>query len=272
MPKNREQATALESPEPREAGPASAGADPEILAQASGLEGVPLEDVDLDRLQRVAFITEPRGPAADRFRFLRLRLLESQDQKSRRRLLVTSPLPQDGKSTIALNIATAMADAGKRSTLLIDGDLHHATVSEQLGFQDRPGLAECLQAGLDPMRAVLRLGPLACYFLPAGKPDGNPTELMQSGALSGVMAALAAQFEWIVIDSPPLAPFTDTLSLKKESDGSLLVVRAGRTPGEDVENAMSLLGREHVLGIVLNGVDGLDRLYSKYSKYYKSKS
>jgi Mrp family chromosome partitioning ATPase len=119
------------------------------------------------------------------------------------------------------------------------------------------------------MSAVLRLEPLACYFLPAGKPEGNPTELLQSAAMPGVIAALSAQFDGIVSDSPPVAPFTDALSLKKEVDGTLLVVRAGQTPSASVEEVVALLGREHLFGIVLNAVEGLDRLYSKYSKYYK---
>ena len=246
------------------------------------IETLPLEDVDLERLSRVAMITDPRGLAADRFRFLRLRLSQWQGQKSLKRLLVTSPLPQDGKSTVALNFATALAEGGKRPTLLIDADLHLATLSAQLGFQDRNGLAECLQAGMGTtsaamlgfrlldLNAVLKLGPLACHFLPAGKPDGNPTDLTHSGALSVVMAALSDHFEWIVVDSPPVMLFTDALSLKKETDGALLVVRAGQTPGDAVETAMGLLGREHVAGIVLNAVEGLEREYSKYSKYYKS--
>ncbi len=239
--------------------------------KSSGLQGVRVEEVGGERLRRVALITEPRGAAADRFRFLRLRLLELLSQKDRKRILVTSPLPQDGKSTVAMNVATTMADGGKRTVLLIDADLHISAVSELLGLQGRPGLAECLQSGLDPMSAVRRLEPLAWYALPAGRADGNPAEVLHSAALPGVIAALSGQFEFIVIDSPPVAPLSDALSLKKEADGTLLVVRAGVTPSEVVEQTVSLIGREHVLGIVLNRVEGLERLYSKYSKYYRSK-
>jgi capsular exopolysaccharide synthesis family protein len=245
------------------------GVPSERAEATTGLQGVSIEQVELKRLTRVSLITDPRGAGADRLRFLRMRLLEFRNQKDRRCLLVTSPLPQDGKSTTALNVASVLADAGKRTVLLIDADLHHSAVTEQLGFESRSGLSECLQAGLGPMSAVLRLEPLAFCFLPAGKPDGNPTELLQSAALPAVIAALSAQFDWIVIDSPPVAPFTDALTLKKEVDGTLLVVRAGQTPSASVEEAITLLGREHLFGIVLNAVEGLDRLYSKYSKYYR---
>jgi len=274
VPKDGAQATPVKEPGQREADPVviPAGAESAVPKGASGLEGIPVEEVDLKRLRRVPLVTEPRGGAADRFRFLRLRVLEFQNQKPCRRLLVTSPLPKDGKSTIALNLATALADAGKRNILLIDADPHHATVTRQLGLPGRPGLTECLQAGADPMSTVLRLEPLACYFLPAGAPAGNPGELLQSAGLPRVLAALSARFDWTILDSPPVAPFSDVLSLKSEADGTLLVVRAGHTPGDAVEEALKLLGREHVLGIVLNAVEGLDRLYTKYSKYYGNKA
>jgi capsular exopolysaccharide synthesis family protein len=241
-------------------------ADPALASvrTAPGLQDIPVEQVDLERLHRVAFFSDPRGAAADRFRFLRLRLLERQKAVNLRRVLVTSALPQDGKSTVALNLATALAEGGKRAVLLLEADLHHPTLTWQLGFEGRPGLAECLEAGMNPMSAVRRLEPLAWSFLPAGQVCGNPTELLQSGALSGVAAALSAQFDWIVMDSPPVAPLSDVLLLKKEADATLLVVRAGRTPGDAVEQAITLLGREHVAGILLNGVEGVDRLYSKY--------
>ena len=97
----------------------------------------------------------------------------------------------------------------------------------------------------------------------------NSTELLQSQALSDVFAQLSPHFDWVVIDSPPVIPVSDALSLRQEADASLLVVRAGSTPSQAVEHALALLGRKHVLGIVFNGVEGLDRLYSKsYKDYY----
>jgi capsular exopolysaccharide synthesis family protein len=245
---------------------ASAPPAPEKLA---GFESIATEQVDLRRLKRSAFHLDPHGAGADRFRFLRLRLLEQCASKNLKRVLVTSPLPGDGKSTVALNLAIALADGGKRAVLLVEADLHHSAISRQLELNDRPGFAECLEAGLNPMAAIRRLEPLAWYFLPAGQVRGNPTEVMQSAALQGVMAVLTEHFEWIVIDSPPVAPSTDALSLKKETDAALLVAKAGRTPRDAVEDAIALLGAKHVCAIVLNGVDGAERLYAKY---YRARS
>jgi capsular exopolysaccharide synthesis family protein len=176
-------------------------------------------------------------------------------------------LPQDGKSTIAMNLATALAEGGKRAVLLIEADLHHPTLTEQLGLDSRVGLADCLEGSLNPASALRRLEPLGWYLLPAGKPRSNPTELLQTEAFAGVLQKLSPHFDWILIDSPPVIPLTDALSLARQANATLLVTREGRTPGEAIEKAIAVLGRQRVLGIVLNGVEGLDRLYSGYYGY-----
>ena len=86
------------------------------------------------------------------------------------------------------------------------------------------------------------------------------------------MDSLSPHFDWILIDSPPVAPFTDTLSWKERADATLMVVRAGRTPAGATEEALNLVGRKHVLAIVLNGVAGMDQTYKKYYKAYTGRA
>ena len=136
-----------------------------------------------------------------------------------------------------------------------------------------PGFAECLEGDLSPVSAIRRLEPLGWYLLSAGEPpSGNPTDLLQSEALPGVMQKLSPYFDWILIDSPPISPLTDALSLAQHTDASLVVIRAGRTPRDAVERALALLPPEHVLAVVLNGAEGLNRLDSKYYGYYGNKA
>jgi capsular exopolysaccharide synthesis family protein len=238
-----------------------------IPANPSEFQQIAVEEVRVQPASRIVFHTDPNSPAADRFRFLRMRLRALWNTKRLRTLLVTSPLPEDGKSTIALNLATALAEGGKRTVLLIEGDLHRSPLTQHLGLEVRPGLAECLERGLNPVSALRRLEPLGWYVLPAGHATGNPTELLQSEALPGVMQALVPYFDWILIDSPPVIPLTDALSLGRHANASLLVARAGQTPKDAIEKALGLLGREHIVGVVLNGVEELDRLYSGYYSY-----
>jgi len=240
----------------------------EDIEEASEFREIPVEEVRVEPESRILFHTNPRSPGADRFRLLRMRLRRLWEAGKLRTLLVTSPLPQDGKSTVALNLATALAENGQRSTLLIEADLHHPTITRRLGLRPWAGLAEYLESGLNPFSAVRRLEPLGWYLLPAGQPRNNPTELLQGDALSGLIRENSRHFDWIIIDSPPLTPLTDAVSLARHADASLLVVWAGRTPCEAVEESIALLGAEHVLGIILNGVEGLNRLYSNYYGYY----
>jgi capsular exopolysaccharide synthesis family protein len=235
--------------------------------KSSEFLNIPVEEVHIDPASRIVSYTDPSSPAADRFRFLRMRLRELWNTKKLRTLLITSPLPEDGKSTIALNLATALAEGGKRSVLLIEADLHRTPFTGQLRLKDGPGLGECLEGGLNPLSAVRRLEPLGWYLLTAGQPQRNPTDLLQGDALSVVIQKLSPHFDWILIDSPPVIPLTDALSLARQANASLLVARAGRTPSEALEKAITLLGRQHVLGVVLNGVEEVDRLYSGYYSY-----
>ena len=104
-----------------------------LLRSPAALEPA-FKDIEVEQVEvlpesRIVFHNEPRSPGADRFRYLRMRLRELWDAGKLRSLLITSPLPQDGKSTIALNLATALAEHGKRTVLLIEADLHHPTLT-----------------------------------------------------------------------------------------------------------------------------------------------
>jgi capsular exopolysaccharide synthesis family protein len=214
---------------------------------------------------RLIYQTDPRSPAADRFRYLRMRLRELWSAGKLSKLLVTSPLPHDGKSTMLLNLATALSERGKRTVLVVEGDLHHSTMAETLGLDPWAGLSDCLQdESTPPLSAVRRVEPLGWHLLPAGEPRRNPTELLQTPTLGKIMQRLTPCFDWILIDSPPAVPLTDALSLQQHTDGTLLVVRAGHTPREAVEQAVALLGKKKIAGIVLNAVEGWNRLYYQY--------
>lgn len=230
------------------------------------------ETVALRPETRLSALTDPRGPMADRLRYLRLRLNEVWNPDKLKKLLITSPHPHDGKSTFALNLAVTLTEEGKRTVLLIEGDLHRSAISKELGLAGRPGVSECIENDADPCTLLRRIEPIGCCFLPAGNPRGNPSELLQNKKLQTMMESVSAHFDWVLIDSPPVAPLTDALSWKERTDATLLVVRAGRTPTQATEEALNLLGRKHVLAVVLNGVEGLDRIYKKYYKAYTERS
>jgi capsular exopolysaccharide synthesis family protein len=200
-----------------------------------------------------------------------MRLREARNREKLKVLLVTSPLAGDGKSTVVVNLADALSAGGKHQVLVVEGDLHHSRLAGTLGLSSWGGVAECLQNdGASPLSAVRRLEPLGWCLLPGGDAQRNPTELLQTPALGEMIQKLSASFEWILIDSPPALALTDAVLLQQHADASLVVVRAGNTPREAIEQTLALLGNKKVLGIILNGAQASEHQY--YRHYYRSKS
>jgi capsular exopolysaccharide synthesis family protein len=237
------------------------------LTDVVALEVAPLEEVAIQKGCRLVVHSDPRGPAAERFRYLRIRLRDPWEAGKLKTILVTSALPRDGKSTVALNLASSLCEHGKKRVLLIEGDLHRPSISLQLGLEPGPGLVECLETDVNPLPCIRRLEPLGWYLLKAGGDCINPTELMQSGALPGLLARLSPHFDWILLDSPPVIPVTDALAMAREVDAILMVVKAGSTPREAVQRSLAQLGRRKLLAVVLNAIEGLNRKYSRYGYY-----
>lgn len=248
----------------------SVGASVKEVQPAFDLEQVPVETVIITPESRIIYHTDPDSPGADRFRLLRMQLWPANESGKLKTLLVTSAQAQDGKSTVTLNLATALSEQGKRSVLVLEGDLHHPSIENRLGrpAQQR-GLAECLEEQLSPLPFLRRIDPLGWYLLPAGIAEGNPTELLQSPFLANVLDTVRPYFDWVLVDTPPVMPLTDTLSLRPLVDACLMVMRAGQTPKEAVDGAIKRIGSQHIFALLLNGAEEVDRLYSGYRKYYR---
>jgi len=239
-------------------------------ADRDELPEVPVESAEILPETRLVFHTDPRSVSADRYRLLRMRLRELGKVGKLKTLLITSPIPHDGKSTVCLNLATALAEGGKKNVLLIEADLHRPALTDKLGLKTWAGLAECLDGGVDPRLAIRQVDPLNWYLLPAGGARANASELLHTAALAGVMSKLAPHFDWIIVDSPPVLALSDATSLTRYADATLLVARADYTVREVIEETIAIIGRQRIVGVVLNGVSSVNRHYSKYYKPYYS--
>lgn len=225
----------------------------------------PIEEAHFGPDERLVYHSDPRSRAADRFRLLRMRLKEHWKAGRLKKLLITGPTTGDGKSTLTLNLATALSERGERSVLVIEADLHHSSLTQMLHLKPWPGLTHCLSDhSFSPLDAIRRVQPFGWHLLPAGESRKNTTELLQTPAFGEIMQSLAPFFDWILIDSPPVIPLTDAVSLQQHADGCLLVVRAGKTPREALEQTIALLGKNSVVGIVLNAIEIADHHYSEY--------
>lgn len=211
---------------------------------------------------------KPSSLGADRFRYLRHRLRQQQHQRKLKSLVLTSPLPQDGKSTLAMNLASALIERGRKSVLYVEADLYHPTVTSSFDLNEPLGFVECLEEALDPLEVIVRLDPLGWYLLPSGRRETIPAELLQSDAFPALLQRLESNFDWIIFDTPPVLPLTDTVLISGKTDATLLVVRAGLTQRESIEDALNLIGQERALGIVLNDAAEMNSAYAKYYRSY----
>jgi capsular exopolysaccharide synthesis family protein len=211
-------------------------------------------------------LTAKESLGAEKFRFLGVRLRQLQQNRPLKKILVTSTLPEEGKSMVSANLAATLARKESQKILLLEGDLRRPTLPQQLGLSRTPGLSEWLQGEFCPITNIYRLEGCGFWFLPAGTPPENPLELMQSGRLSGLMEHLEAWFDWIVIDSPPVLPLADTSVWERLADGVLLVTREGTTEKQQLQRGLQALEPAKLLGAVVNCATDThhDNYYQRY--------
>ncbi|MGV6993824.1 polysaccharide biosynthesis tyrosine autokinase [Gordonia amicalis] len=210
------------------------------------------------------------GASAESYRRLRANLAFVGIDSPARVILLTSPNPNEGKTTTALNLAAALAEAGKR-VLLIDGDLRKPSLGGQLPINPSVGLTNLLRGDARFEDVVQSIGVADLDVLACGPEAPNPSELLGSEKLGSVVGELREMYEYIVIDSSPLV-VADALLVAKHVDGVLAVVRSGQTKAANLRDAISQLhlAQVSVLGVVLNAVS--DTRDSQDYGYYLSSS
>src|ERR1700689_2522518 len=150
----------------------------------------PSLQVVLSPQSRLVCLVDREGIAAEKFRFLGVRLRQLRQNRPLKKVLITSSIPQEGKSMVAANLACTLARRQQQKTLLLDGDLRRPALSQAFGLGPLPGLCDWLQSEPGPMRNIYRLEGPGCWFLPAGSSPKNALELMQSGRLAELMEQL----------------------------------------------------------------------------------
>src|SRR5690349_8929130 len=197
-------------------------------------------------------ITEPRSPECEHFRSLRTKLLEAGERQNMRAFVVTSAGVGEGKTLMSLNLAWLLAQTDGVRALLIDADLRSPATAAYLGIQTEFGLSEVLTGDKKLTQAIVRLQPAGLHLLPGGAPREDVAELLSGPRFSRLLAEARKHFDYIIIDAPPLAIFTDANLLINRADGALLVVRAGKTRYAVVDRLLEQLPQERMLGVVVN--------------------
>ncbi len=212
---------------------------------------------------------EPWSVVSEAFRGLRTAVLFSAAAAPPRVILLTSAGAGEGKTVSSLNLATTLADAGSR-VLLVDVDLRRPSCHRALRIENERGLSSVLAGQLPFAEACRHLESPRLDFVPAGPTPPNPAELVGSQAMRDLLEELRGQYDYVILDSPPTLPVTDSVVLARDVDGVVLVVKGHDTPRELVRRARDKLvgAGAHMLGAVVNNVDlGWGDLYF-YNRYY----
>ena len=188
----------------------------------------------------------------EQFRRLAATLHHAHQTNNLRSLIVTSAAPGDGKTLTAVNLALVLAESYGYRVLLIDADLRRPSIPSIVDLGGGSGLSEVLRA---PSEQKLALVPITSRLalLPAGQPIANSIEALTSPRMRQILNEANSRFDWVIVDSPPVGPTTDARLLAQMVGGTLFVVHAERTQCPDVQKGIEALGREQILGVVLNG-------------------
>lgn len=203
------------------------------------------------------------------FRTIRTNIVFSVTSEGGQCIVVTSTNPAEGKTVVATNLATALAQAGQR-VLVVDGDLRRPRAHEVFGLKQEPGLSNVLVGNCKVSEAVQATRVHGLTLIAAGRIPPNPSELLGSKRFREFMRTLRGHYDWIVIDTPPVMVTSDSAIVAAQSDGVVFVVSAAATSRHTVRAALENLQnvRATVLGAVLNKVD-IRRHGYYYSKYYR---
>jgi polysaccharide biosynthesis transport protein len=218
-------------------------------------------------------VRHPRSPISEAFRSLRTNLQFAGVDTPVRTLLVTSPSPSDGKTTVVANLASVIAQSG-RNVVIVDADLRRPRIHKMFQLSNRVGLTDQFIRTQDRFDGSLKSTEVAnLHAITSGNLPPNPSELLSSGRMAEILKLLSNQFNTVIVDSPPTLLVTDAMVLAPRVDGVLLVVKPSVTKWASLKQAVEQLQhvKANLIGVVVNDVNVGRSRYYYYRGYYKQK-
>ena len=228
---------------------------PEAVARTAALD------------ERLVSLVAPHSYEAEQYRSLRHLVEQAHRTSALSVLAVSSATVGDGKTTTAINLAGALAQAADARVLLMDVDLRRPAIAERLALpQERDGLVDAILSPDRKLADVARpCGLLNLAIVTAGAFSDIPYELLRSPRLGDLLDQARRDYDYVVLDTPPLVPIPDARVISKWVDSFLLVVRANKTPRGLLEESLNLMDPQKVIGLVFNNDD---RARTTYENYY----
>jgi protein-tyrosine kinase len=220
---------------------------------------------------QIRSVLDPLTVVGEQFRLLRTRLNLMQKQNGIKTILVTSTVPQEGKSFTACGLAGVIAQEQGKRVVVIDADLRKPGSGREFGLNGHSneiGVAQLLQGAREFHSTLLASSNPEFWFLPSGALPHNPSELLGSPALERIIKSAAEMFDWVIVDSPPIMALSDAALIAPLCDTVVLVVRANSTPVKLVLETVNRIGRDRISGVVLNRQKQAHSSRYYYQYYY----
>ena len=238
-----------------------------VVPEAVDLASAPNVQARASMASRLVSLADPQSLGAEKFRALATRLENLRSRKELKSLQVTSSMAHEGKTLVSTNLALTFAQSSGSRILLVEGDLHTASLAPVLGLTGLHGISHWWSGEQPELSSVIcRVNHLPLWFLPAGSPCEQPSNILQSPRFAEALLRLLGSFDWIIVDTPPLLPFVDANLWSRLVDGTLLVVREGVASVKALKKGIEAIDNLNLVGVVLNDASELDD--PNYHYYY----
>ena len=235
------------------------------------LQSFSIRGLEID--QHLAGLIDRDDLARERYNTLAVRLINLAAKHSRKSLLITSALEGEGKTTVAANLAWVMAKQSGKRVLLLDADLRRPSICRMLGLRSPHGLMGVVEGRSSVLGSIVRIKPHGMYVLADRSigdiPNLSAGDVLTSSSVENVLNEIESLFDFVIIDAPPITEFADAQRLAGLADGTVLVVRAGRTHHNAVTDALKLVPKDRRVGVVLNVAEVFNE---EVTYYYGSKN
>ncbi|HKY21196.1 MAG TPA: CpsD/CapB family tyrosine-protein kinase [Vicinamibacterales bacterium] len=213
-------------------------------------------------------VHEKTGRACvEQYRRVAAMLHQLQEERGTKVLMVASAQPGEGKTLTAANLALTLSESYRRRVLLIDADLRRPSLNTLFRLQSVSGLSERLKGHSQGPLRVLELSERLA-LLPGGTPDADPMSGLTSGRMEQIIEQASANYDWIILDTPPVALQPDATLLAGIVEATIFVIGAGKTRSAVIQHAIETIGREKIVGVILNRIDNSELDESAYYHYY----
>jgi protein-tyrosine kinase len=244
---------------------------PERKTKKTVLESTGVKTVAPLRVTNPFLVTvnEPHGIVTEEFNKLRALILQLTNSGTRKNaLLVTSAVPNEGKTLTAVNLALSIARSTDHTVLLVDADLRRPAVHKMFNIKAEPGLVQCLRDNLPLKKALVKTGLGKLVILPAGQQVDAPLELLSSKQMQRFVLEIKERYpeRYVIFDSPPVLPFADARVLGPLMDGTIFVTRENYSRLKQIKEGLDFFHDSQVLGVLCN--DTSFSVGSKYGNYY----